>query len=144
MKWDGVTFLSYLFSLSKVIFDTRFCQVRQNLNLTHLILLIGQTGLCFTSQKGSQFLFILTLEASQHQSCCLKKEVNGIPYEHIYDHGMLIHPDCKDHCVYKKVGDPEDKHFCFKEGNLTAKCLTEGEKECKSIFVAPAMTGIKM
>ena len=73
--------------------------------------------------------------------------MNGIKYEHIDDHDMLLPDDCKDHCVYKVVNDTEDKLYCFEVGDLTTKCLVQGELEvCKNIseiFVAPAMTGKK-
>ena len=82
------------------------------------------------------------LETSQHQSCCRKKEVNGIKYEHIYDHGMRVPGSCKDHCVYKKVEDTEDMHYCFGVGNLMAKCLEAGENgQCNSVVVSPTKTG---
>ena len=82
------------------------------------------------------------VETSQHRSCCLKKEVAGIQYKHIYDHGMILPEDCKDHCVYK---DSEDKLWCFGEGgDLTAKCLAQGEpEECSSVFVGPQRTSKK-
>ena len=59
---------------------------------------------------------------------------------------MILPDDCKDHCVYKEVGATDDKHWCFGMGNLTTKCLAQGEpEECKNseVFVAPAMTGKK-
>ena len=81
------------------------------------------------------------LETSQHQSCCVRKEVNGIQYEHIDDHDMLLPDDCKDHCVYKVVGETEDKLYCFEVGDLTTKCLEAGEHgECSSGPIAPART----
>ena len=57
---------------------------------------------------------------------------------------MILPAGCKDHCVYKEVGDTLDKHYCFGMGNLTTKCLKQGKpEECKhsEVFVAPAMTG---
>ena len=58
---------------------------------------------------------------------------------------MLLPSTCKDHCVYKKVNETEDKHYCFGNGDLTTKCLKLGEaEECnphEDVFVAPAMTG---
>ena len=92
-----------------------------------------------TENKFNDFL-----ETSQHLSCCQKKEVNGIKYEHIYDHGMVVPSGCKDHCVYKKVVDTEDMHYCFGVGNLTAKCLeAPGHGECNSVVVSPTKTGKK-
>jgi len=92
--------------------------------------------------KGSiyRLFFILFMqETSQHQSCCLRKEVDGIEYEHIDDHGMLLPSTCKDHCVYKKVGETGDNHYCFGVGQSPPKCILPGELEAEecSPFVTP-------
>ena len=53
--------------------------------------------------------------------------MNGIKYEHIFDHGMVVPSGCMDHCVYKAVESNDDIHYCFGVGNLTAKCLEAPE-----------------
>ena len=57
---------------------------------------------------------------------------------------MLLPSTCNDHCVYKKVGEDGDNHYCFGEGQNSPKCLEPGEQPVcgeGGVFVAPAMTG---
>ena len=74
------------------------------------------------------------------------KEVNGVQYKHIDDHGMLVPDGCKDHCVYKEVGVTDEKYWCFGVGDLPTKCLAQGEpEECKNseVFVETQKTSKK-
>ena len=57
---------------------------------------------------------------SRSDTCCSLKVLNDVTYELDGEEDTKQYR-CEDNCVYKKIGDPDNK-YCFASGEDDVKC----------------------